>query len=44
LGAAYFVDQAAFDGRYSGQSIAVIDGFAKQFNYKVQDLLRPLGK
>ena len=44
LVASYFVDQAAFDGRYSGQGAAFIDNFARQFNYKIHDFVRHLAK
>jgi hypothetical protein len=40
----YFVDRAAFDGRYVRQIADGIDGSAKHFQYAVQDFLRPLGR
>jgi hypothetical protein len=44
LAIGYSVDQAIFGGEYSLRSAAVARDAAQQFNSKIRDLLRPLGK
>ena len=40
----YVLDHAAFKGRYYSQLAAASNNFEAQFNYKINDMLRPLGR
>jgi hypothetical protein len=40
----YWLDQSVLGGKYSFQAATVARDVAQQFNSKIRDLLRPLGK